>query len=154
MTKSSETQPIFPEDSPIICLQHVCRGLTSKDWLSRNRNLMPKDTTYHYFCGHCKEYVGKSTFYKHKRRYYNDSARTWRLSENAGKSQPAQTSCATTFMSQDDIPLDDDFLEESLTVFQGMSVFFFILSMFHGRVQSCSVVFKFSADYMVSSYIM
>ena len=87
--------------------------------VKRNRNIMPKDTSSHYFCGHCKDYVGKSTFYKHKKRYYNHSARAWRFAESA-KSQPAKTSGASTFMDPDDISFDD---EECLSMSQGMPAF-------------------------------
>ena len=79
---------------------------------------MPKDTSSHYFCGHCKDYVGKSTFYKLKKRYYNHSARTWRFTETA-KSQPAKRG-ASTFMDPDDISFND---EECLSMSQGMSAF-------------------------------
>jgi len=75
---------------------------------------MPKDTSY--FCGHCKEYPGKSTFYKHKKRYYNHSSRTWQVVNLA------KTCGATLLIDQDDISFDDDLLEESLTELQGLSV--------------------------------
>ena len=120
----SEKGPTVLEDYPIACLQHVgafsywsCSTLRAS--VKRNRNIMPKDISSHYFCGHCKDYVGKSTFYKHKKRYYNHSAWTWRFAETA-KSQPGKTSGASTFMDPDDISFAD---EECLAMFQGMSAF-------------------------------
>lgn len=74
-----------------------------------------------YFCGHCKEYLGKSTFYKHKKRYYNHSSRTWQLVNSA------KTCGATLLIDQDHILFDGDLLEESLSELQGFFGTFFIM---------------------------
>ena len=97
----------------------------------KNFTITSKDTSY--FCGHCKEYLGKSTFYKHKKRYYNHSSRTWQLINSA------KTCGATLLIDQDDILFDDDLLEESLSELQGFFGTFFIM---------------FSLCYFISWYIL
>lgn len=126
ISNCSEKGPTVLEDYPIVCLQQRWPVQLLRTSVKGNRNIMPKDSSSHYFCGHCKDYVGKSTFYKHKKRYYNHSARTWRFAETA-KSQPAKTSGASTFMDQDDISFDDG---ECLSMSQGMSAFHIMGLMF------------------------
>lgn len=82
---------------------------------------LPSRQKTRYFCGHCKEYLGKSTFYKHKKRYYNHSSRTWQLVNSA------KTCGATLLIDQDDILFDGDLLEESLSELQGFFGTFFIM---------------------------
>ena len=82
---------------------------------------MPKYTSSHLFCGHCKEFLGKSTFYKHKRRYYNVSNGTWQLAEAASTPKPNKTRSSHPSVFQDDMSFDDDFSEPSLPTDQGKS---------------------------------
>ena len=42
---------------------------------------MSRYSSSNFFCGHCKKFLGKSTFYKHKRRFYNVSSGLWQLAE-------------------------------------------------------------------------
>lgn len=67
---------------------------------------MPKHAS-RIFCGHCKVFVGKSTFYKHKRRYYNASVRRWQQPTNV--EMPRKSEISNTLLR--DFSFDDDFLE-------------------------------------------
>lgn len=48
-------------------VQHLLMMATSSGSNSRKR----------LFCGHCKEYVSKSLFYKHKQLYYDEKEKKW-----------------------------------------------------------------------------
>ena len=81
---------------------------------------MPKRTSSRFFCPHCNEYLGKSTFYKHKRRYFNLSEGKWRVEEGATTKRNTE---ASSFVSHD-VPfdvIDDDFLEPNTTKDRGKS---------------------------------
>ena len=69
--------------------------------------IMPKNVASRIFCGHCKEFVGKSTFYKHKRRYYNASVRTWQQPRPVAMQRKSGISNTLPM----DLSFDDDFLE-------------------------------------------
>ena len=76
------------------------------------------------FCGLCKEYVIKSTFYRHKRRYYSVSDKTWQLAQ-ATRLKANTTEASRSFeYFQDDLPFEDDFLESNLPKDQGKSTLF------------------------------
>lgn len=73
-----------------------------------------------FFCGHCKEFLGKSTFYKHKRRFYNVSSGTWQLAEAA--STKTTTIPSSRSFDRNDMPFEDessDLLEPSLREHEG-----------------------------------
>ena len=57
-------------------LEHVTHGCyTIKKARGRiNRNLL--------YCLHCKELVTKSTYYRHKNKYYNRDSKTWTILNN------------------------------------------------------------------------
>ena len=84
----------------------------------------PKVLDSHIFCGHCKEFLVKSTFYTHKRRFYKNGR--WQLAE-ASDSSTANRHLNTTPISSsefdfaDDEPFnfDDDFSELSQPKHQG-----------------------------------
>ena len=81
---------------------------------------MSRSSSSAFFCGHCKEFLGKSTFYKHKRRFYNVSSGTWQLAEAA--STKTNTIRSSRSFDQNDIPFEDDLsdlLEPSLREHEG-----------------------------------
>ena len=77
---------------------------------------MPKDTDSQFFCGHCKQFLGKSTFYKHKKRFYNISTRKWQVfqvdTQTTGN-KPRRSPRSFIFQEDIDTPFDDDFLESA-----------------------------------------
>ena len=73
-----------------------------------------------FFCGHCKEYLSKSTFYKHKRRYYNVSDKTWQLAETTSPKENTTRTSRSFEYFQDDLPFEDDFFSKD----QGKSTLF------------------------------
>jgi len=76
---------------------------------------MSRYSSANFFCGHCKEFLGKSTFYKHKRRFYNVSSGTWQLAE-AVSTKTNATRPSRSF-DRNDMPFEDsedDFLEPSM----------------------------------------
>ena len=128
ITKVCWTHPKNNRSCPNVSLNSA----REQRWFVYNANLqkfltflfwktLPSRQKTRYFCGHCKEYLGKSTFYKHKKRYYNHSSRTWQLVNSA------KTCGATLLIDQDDILFDGDLLEESLSELQGFFGTFFIM---------------------------
>ena len=83
---------------------------------------MPKYTGSNLFCGHCQQIVGKSTFYKHKKRFYNFSSRTWKMAATThSKTSDRTRKCSSSFLFQEAGPSDDDFLEPDLSKYHGKS---------------------------------
>lgn len=128
ITKVCWTHPKNNRSRPNVSLNSA----REQRWFVYNANLqkfltflfwktLPSRQKTRYFCGLCKEYLGKSTFYKHKKRYYNHSSRTWQLVNSA------KTCGATLLIDQDHILFDGDLLEESLSELQGFFGTFFIM---------------------------
>lgn len=88
-TLSQSLAPSFPGPSPFgfgvgewLCLLReglVYFLVSVKYWGEKYFNIMPKYTGSNFFCGNCQQIAGKSTFYKHKKRFYNFSSWTWKM---------------------------------------------------------------------------
>ena len=51
-----------------------------------------------FVCGHCGESLSKTTYFKHRREYYNQSTDTWKTSNEEsffGIPDPFETSCSS-----------------------------------------------------------
>ena len=97
----------------------------SLPWGERYFNIMPKYTGSNFFCGHCQQIVGKSTFYKHKKRFYNFSSRTWKMAATTYSKTPDRTrNYSSSFLFQEEGPNDDDFAESDLSKHHGTSTLF------------------------------
>ena len=62
------------------------------------------------YCEHCVEYLKKSTYYRHKRRFFDPQSKTWAKEIQALDEDP---STSTSLDSNDEIPFNCDF-EESV----------------------------------------
>ena len=85
-----------------------------------DQRIMPKRTSSQFFCPHCNEYLGKSMFYKDKRRYFNLPAGKWRVEEGATTKRNTETSSFVYHNVLFDV-FDDDFLEPNTTKDRGKS---------------------------------
>ena len=78
---------------------------------------MSRYSSSKYFCGHCKEFLGKSTFYRHKRRFCNVSTGTWQPAEAV--STKTNTTSSSRSFDRDNLPFEVDLSEPSLREHKG-----------------------------------
>ena len=63
------------------------------------------------FCGHCKKFLPKSTFYRHKSDYYNNVSKTWQQLDTSSSSSTCMvpvTNISETETSSESGGEDDD----------------------------------------------
>lgn len=56
------------------------------------------------YCEHCEQYLSKSTYYRHKSKYYDPSNETWSKFANVGD---IETSCSSEDLSEGDETVQD-----------------------------------------------